>query len=277
MSSLNMMPLYTDAYLADTTHLTIEEHGAYLKLLIVMWRNGGWLPDDDGIVARYLGVTSARWKKLKSVVGTFFSYDNDRFTQKKLQEIFADKTKLSEENRENGKRGGKAKSQNYNKTTLANATVSLENNSSEALPYQKPDTRYQKGEASASPPGERDENFFEKCFKLITDAWPEITVSNPAPIHAWQQSGYDFETQVKPTVESIIRKGSKPRSFSFFTTSIEDIAKVKMLAAPAKPKPIVITPEYEEGQRKFYRKTGIRHDIYNPDGLKETQEKTAKK
>lgn len=74
MSKAQSMPLYCDAYLADTMGLTLEEHGAYLKILMVTWRNNGKpLADDDKRLARMLGVTVARWKeKLRPVVAQFF-------------------------------------------------------------------------------------------------------------------------------------------------------------------------------------------------------------
>lgn len=79
------IPLFGDAYLADTHHLTLEEHGAYLKLLMIAWRMDGCaLPDDDMRLAKILGVTRAKWAKLKPVVLAFWTLDNGRWFQGRL-------------------------------------------------------------------------------------------------------------------------------------------------------------------------------------------------
>ena len=53
MAQFPVLPLWTDAYLGDTTHLTTIEHGAYMLLLMVSWRSPDCrLPDDDAMLAR---------------------------------------------------------------------------------------------------------------------------------------------------------------------------------------------------------------------------------
>ncbi len=78
------MPFWTDAYLGDTQHLTTTEHGAYLLLLISMWRSGGTLPDDDQILARYARVTPAQWRRMAPILRPFFRAADGVITQGRL-------------------------------------------------------------------------------------------------------------------------------------------------------------------------------------------------
>lgn len=66
------MQLYVADYLGDTRHLTTEQHGAYLLLLMTMWRSDGVLPKDDAKLARIVGLTVARWKRISDDVMAFF-------------------------------------------------------------------------------------------------------------------------------------------------------------------------------------------------------------
>lgn len=53
MAEFPALPLWTDALLGDTQHLSTAEFGAYMLLLIVAWRTPGCdLPDDDSYLAR---------------------------------------------------------------------------------------------------------------------------------------------------------------------------------------------------------------------------------
>lgn len=55
MAEFPALPLFTDAYLADTLDLTTQEHGIYLVMLMIAWRRRDCsLPDDMAWLKRSL-------------------------------------------------------------------------------------------------------------------------------------------------------------------------------------------------------------------------------
>lgn len=94
------IPLFADAYLADTTHLTTEEHGAYLLLLMAAWRQDDCgLPDDDRKLARIAGMTPRKWASIKSTIMEFWTLENGRIYQSRLRKEHDFVCKKSEANR----------------------------------------------------------------------------------------------------------------------------------------------------------------------------------
>jgi uncharacterized protein YdaU (DUF1376 family) len=89
MADYPHMPFFVDAYLGDTMHLSLEEHGAYLKLLMIAWRSPDCaLPDDDRKLARMLGVTVAAWtRRLRPAIAPFWTVADGVWTQKKQRKI----------------------------------------------------------------------------------------------------------------------------------------------------------------------------------------------
>ena len=86
MADFPAMPLWTDAYLADTRHLSTHQHGAYLLLLMSAWRHPECsLPDCDRTLARLAGMNAGAWARCKPVVMAFFAQEDDgRWRQKRL-------------------------------------------------------------------------------------------------------------------------------------------------------------------------------------------------
>lgn len=85
MADFPALPFWTDAYIADTAHLTNEEHGVYLRLLMFAWRTPGCaLPDDDRRLALMVGVTPKKWATLRPIIATFWTVENGTWTQKRL-------------------------------------------------------------------------------------------------------------------------------------------------------------------------------------------------
>lgn len=82
---MKSIPFYPDAHLAKTGHLTLAEQGAYLRLMMHAWMSGSCsLPDDDGRLARILGITLGQWKKLRCAVMAFWELQDNVWIQPRL-------------------------------------------------------------------------------------------------------------------------------------------------------------------------------------------------
>lgn len=94
MADLPILPLKTDALLADTTHMSAEEFGAYCRILFVMWRHDAKLPDDPLELARIAGVTAARWQKIGERVTRPLTKAGGIVSQKRLTATWLDVQEL---------------------------------------------------------------------------------------------------------------------------------------------------------------------------------------
>jgi uncharacterized protein YdaU (DUF1376 family) len=85
VSRAGAIPYFGDAYMADTRHLTLEEHGAYHLLLLIAWRSPNCaLPDDDKRLSQMLGITPKKWAVLKPTVMAFWTRCEHGWEQKRL-------------------------------------------------------------------------------------------------------------------------------------------------------------------------------------------------
>jgi uncharacterized protein YdaU (DUF1376 family) len=76
------MPLYIGDYLADTAHLTTEQSGAYLHLLMAYWRTGA-LPNDDRALAQICRLPLDAWSIAQAMLRPFFSLGEDGLLHQK--------------------------------------------------------------------------------------------------------------------------------------------------------------------------------------------------
>ncbi len=79
------MPLWIGAYLADTQHLSRDEHGGYLLLLMAYWRSAAPLPNDDKRLAAIAKATPKEWKALRPVLAEFFAVTAEIWTHKRVE------------------------------------------------------------------------------------------------------------------------------------------------------------------------------------------------
>jgi uncharacterized protein YdaU (DUF1376 family) len=105
-----MFPLYTDAYLADTRHLTTMEHGAYLLLLMAAWRSpDACLPLDHKRLARIAGLTLDRWHRIAPTVLEFWQRETTDGVTVLVQKRIRDERRQYNRLRESRAAGGRAK------------------------------------------------------------------------------------------------------------------------------------------------------------------------
>jgi len=142
MAEYPALPLFTDAYMADTRHLTTTQHGAYLLLLMTAWRMPDCkLPDDDKLLARWAGLDYRNWCKIRpEIIDQFWKKDADG----KLQQCrLLDERKYADSIRQKNAAAGRAsalKRKDRHSTTVPTKTQPDSNPHTHTLPIIKDNT-----------------------------------------------------------------------------------------------------------------------------------------
>lgn len=98
------MPLYVADYLADTTRLTTEQHGAYLLLIMDYWRNGPPEADDETL-AQITKLPATQWRKHAQKLRALFSEHDGKLWHKRIEEERKKAGVISSSRSEAGKQG----------------------------------------------------------------------------------------------------------------------------------------------------------------------------
>ncbi|EEW0764543.1 YdaU family protein [Escherichia albertii] len=87
MAALPYMQLYIADYLADTMHLSAEEHGAYLLLMFNYWQTGKPIPKNR--LAKIARLTNERWADVESSLREFFCDNGEEWVHIRIEEDLA--------------------------------------------------------------------------------------------------------------------------------------------------------------------------------------------
>lgn len=121
MSKEPYFPLYVGDYFADTRHLTIEQHGAYLLLLMTMWRHDGSLPNEEKKLARICSVSVKKFRAIWDEISELFDVTDQKISHKRLIIERQKARTLREKRASAGAKGGAHKSLENNDPPQANA------------------------------------------------------------------------------------------------------------------------------------------------------------
>lgn len=248
MAEFPALPFFTDAYLADTRHLTSEEHGAYLLLLFCAWRTRGCaLKDCDKTLARIAGLTPTKWRRLRPTISDFFEISGGFWRQKKLSAVYADVTERVARNKANGAKGGKARAV---ESTAQRTTKQTSPQPPKQNPQPTPqptlcDTQAAKTKTKSgqqASPIELKEN--QNAFEQAPEAWraavsavcgPEIQLDDGV-LFQWAAADADVETDIVPTLKTlkyreISRTGRPPKTLGYFRAAVLEATANRLLQA----------------------------------------------
>ena len=234
------IPFYVGDYLADTTHLTRSEHGAYLLLLMAMWRGGGRLPADDDRLARLAQCSDAEWAGMRSTILSFFRCRGGVLRQKRLTAEYAKYTKAITQRKNAGKASAaKKRSKNSEIPSTGVGTGeerALANPSHSHNPIQK-QNYLNTAETTADWPTSKDEWVDvliseTGCADSVRDIWPRTT----APVLlAWHEIDHfewrDVVAGIRATLLNA-RKPIAPKSWKFFAPAIAEARRQRTQPTP---------------------------------------------
>ena len=83
MAALPYMQLYIADYLADTMHLSTEEHGAYLLLMFNYWQTGKSIPKSR--LPKIARMSNERWLSVETSLKEFFTESGDEWIHERIE------------------------------------------------------------------------------------------------------------------------------------------------------------------------------------------------
>lgn len=219
MSAVPFMQLYVADYLGDTQHLTTEQHGAYLLILMAMWRAGGQLPAEPTRLARIARVTPARWKKIAGDVLAFFEVRDGKLTQKRLRREIEKASDISRKRSSAGARGAAAKHLKAKNVAPANGSDLPEHD--------------QTPESNTTPVDiDRDRAMAEQIAAAGGAALHEHALADLSPLAGWLAAGADFAADVLPVIVARCRgkRRGSVRSLAYFDAALAEALERKSAA-----------------------------------------------
>jgi uncharacterized protein YdaU (DUF1376 family) len=159
------MQVWVADFLAETAHLSAEQIGAFVRLLLTMWAHGGSLSSDTVQLARIAHVDRRSWKLIWPRISSLFEVRPDSISNARLTAEYEKATSKSAQRSASGQRGGHAKALKDKEAGLANAS---------ALPWHSSDTEIEKkvdddpyATAASSLVGRDVVTFREKILTII--------------------------------------------------------------------------------------------------------------
>jgi uncharacterized protein YdaU (DUF1376 family) len=243
------IPFYAEAYLADTQHLSLEEQGAYMRLLCFMWMRGGYLRDDDKELSRLLGLHVNKWKKMRETLGVFLQkHPPGLLTQKRLIHEYQKAEAKRDSKRQNAHARWQAETSKNNEVENANASVSHMQNGCETPLFADASAdanhisshllsisrskikkiRSDLGQAKSCGQVVLSEQEMGIFTQQLVELFRQHKLQPPSDydiIRQWMKSGFDPFGHILPVITELLSRNQQthstpPRSWKYFAKEI---------------------------------------------------------
>lgn len=173
--SLPYFPLYVTDYEADTSHLTPEEDGIYMRLLRLMWMTPGCsVPDDPKWIARRLRVSPGDFDRaVAPIIDEFCCRKKGRVFSPRLMREFEKISDTRYKRSVAGKKGGRPRKPLKNSETTTSRAKSGEVHA-RGRPEPDPEPDPDKGDTPPSTPSAH----------VVSPHTPDTTPALPLVIEA---------------------------------------------------------------------------------------------
>jgi len=202
---------HSDA-LAGFMSLTLEERGAYQTLLDLIYDRGGPLPDNERLLAGYMGISLRKWRVLlEDLIAKrkIVRNQDGHLTNPRAEREIENDAKTARKLAENGSKGGRnraenAKNANENNETdqaalrpgssLTNTRVREDPNGSSTR------ARTHEGRAGGGVPSQPPED--AEIVTAARFAWP-LSHADRRQLAAWEKDGIDRAATVIPVLTRV--------------------------------------------------------------------------
>lgn len=252
MAALPYMQLYIAEYLADTAHLSGEQHGPYLLLIMNYWQRGKALPDDDGQFANITKLPLKKWRLMRGVIAEFFIQLDGHWFHKRIERDLDKIAAKSGKCRDAGLASAEARRQRkYDEIPTDVPTIverTLErtvNENATILRAEQIRTEQSRSEARA----DSDLDGFDLVEIALSEAHlPQGQAANEMRTASdWINRGFT-EADIRGAIRTALKRNPHfvPKSMAYFTPIIEEFRAASRPAAKAPAEELTL-----ERQRKF--------------------------
>lgn len=226
MSALPYMQLYVADYLADTSHLSAIENGAYLLLIMNYWQRGKALPCGDEQLARVCRLTPKEWRGIKQTLCEFFDEQDGFWFHERIESELAKVREKSIKASNAGKVSAQRKA-NTPPTDDQQTFNGRSTNVEQTLNHTDTDTDKKINNNSTPLPEPRAKaglcsSDLEKVLKAAA-GWeqePHPGLCVTGIIQSVIEAGASLEHDVLPIVRAIAPKANSRTSWKFFIPAI---------------------------------------------------------